>query len=130
MRKVTIKDVAKKANVSVTSVSFIFNGKDCKVSQETKECVLQAAKELGYRPDQGARSLRTHKTNTVGFICPDICNGYYSTIAKKLEDALNEETKEMVQDAIALAINEALSQIEKESEAINEQITGRAGGIF
>lgn len=46
------------------------------------------------------------------------------------KDALNEESKEMVQDAIALAINEALSQIEKESEAINEQITGRAGGIF
>ena len=46
------------------------------------------------------------------------------------KDALNEESKEMVQDAIALAINEALSQIEKESEAINEQITGRARGIF
>ncbi len=46
------------------------------------------------------------------------------------KDALNEESKEMVQDAIVLAINEALTQIEKESEAINEQITGRAGGLF
>ena len=46
------------------------------------------------------------------------------------KDALNEESKEMVQDAIILAINEALTQIEKESEAINEQITGRAGGLF
>ena len=91
MRKATIKDVAKKAQVSVTSVSFVFNGKDHKVSSQTKESVLLAAKELGYQPDQTARSLRTHRTNTVGFICPDICNGYYSSIAKKLEDALNAE---------------------------------------
>ncbi len=46
------------------------------------------------------------------------------------KDALSEDSKDMVQDALVLAINEALSQIEKESEAINEQITGRAGGIF
>ncbi len=46
------------------------------------------------------------------------------------KDALSEDSKDMVQDALVLAINEALSQIEKESEAINEQITGRTGGIF
>ena len=46
------------------------------------------------------------------------------------KDALSEDSKDMVQDALVLAINEALSQIEKESEAINEQITGRAGGLF
>lgn len=113
MKKATIKDVAKKANVSVTSVSFIFNGKDYKVSQETKDVVLKAAKELGYRPDQTARSLRTHKTNTVGFICPDICNGYYSTIAKKLEDTLNEEN-------YTLIIGNSAYTFEKEEKYINE----------
>ena len=46
------------------------------------------------------------------------------------KDALSEDSKDMVQDALVLAINEALSQIEKESEAINEQITGQAGGLF
>ncbi len=46
------------------------------------------------------------------------------------KDALNEESKEMVEESIVLAINEALAEIEKENEAINEQITGRAGGIF
>ena len=46
------------------------------------------------------------------------------------KDALSEDSKDMVQDALVLAINEALSQIEKENEAINEQITGRAGGLF
>lgn len=46
------------------------------------------------------------------------------------KDAMNEDTKDMVQDAIILAINELLEQIEKESEAINEKITGRAGGLF
>lgn len=113
MKKVTIKDVATKANVSVTSVSFIFNGKDYKVSPETKKLVLDVAQELGYHPDNMARSLRTHKSNTVGFICPDICNGYYSTIAKKLEDKLNEEN-------ITLLIGNSAYTLEKEIKYIQE----------
>lgn len=90
MSRTTIKDVAKKAGVSVSSVSFIFNGKDYKVSPETKKKVLKIASELGYHPNNNARSLRMDKSNLIGFICPDICNGYYSTIAKKIEDNLHE----------------------------------------
>lgn len=113
MKKVTIKDVALKANVSVTSVSFIFNGKDYKVSKETKDLVLKVAEELGYHPDNNARSLRTHKSNTVGFICPDICNGYYSTIAKKLEDRFNEHN-------LTLIIGNSAYTIKKEINYIKE----------
>ena len=46
------------------------------------------------------------------------------------KDAISVENKEMLEEMIALAINEAISQIEKESEAINESVTGRAGGMF
>ena len=45
------------------------------------------------------------------------------------EDAFNPENKEMIQDMIALAINEAMAQIDEESEAINERITGQPGGF-
>lgn len=45
------------------------------------------------------------------------------------EDAFDPENKEMIQDMIALAINEAMAQIDEESEAINERITGQPGGF-
>jgi len=46
------------------------------------------------------------------------------------KDAFDPENKEMVEEMIALAINEAITQIDKESEAINERVTGRSGGLF
>ena len=46
------------------------------------------------------------------------------------KDALAPENKEMIEEMIALAVNEAVAQIEKESEEINERITGRQGGLF
>ena len=46
------------------------------------------------------------------------------------KDAFDPENKEMVEEMIALAINEAFAQIDKESEEINESITGRSGGLF
>ena len=46
------------------------------------------------------------------------------------KDAFDPENKEMVEEMIALAVNEAVAQIEKESEEINEKITGRSGGLF
>lgn len=46
------------------------------------------------------------------------------------KDAMDPENKEMVEEMIAMAINEAVEKIEKESEAINESITGRSGGMF
>lgn len=46
------------------------------------------------------------------------------------KDAFDPDNKEMVEEMIALAINEAIAQIEKESEEINERITGRSGGLF
>ena len=46
------------------------------------------------------------------------------------KDAFDPDNKEMVEEMIALAINEAIAQIEKEAEEINERITGRSGGLF
>lgn len=46
------------------------------------------------------------------------------------EDAFDKDNKEMVEDMIAMAVNEAIDQIEKEAEEINERITGRSGGLF
>lgn len=46
------------------------------------------------------------------------------------KDAFDEDNKEMVEEMIMMAVNEAIATIEKEAEAINEKITGRSGGLF
>jgi len=71
--KVTIKDIAQKTNYSAKTVSRVINS-DPLVRDSTREEILKAIKELGYRPNIIARSLRQQKTNMLGFIIPDILN--------------------------------------------------------
>lgn len=68
-RKITIRDVAKYAGVSVASVSNVLNNKN-KVSEETKKSILQAIDDLGYQMDFTARSLSNKKSNLVGVVLP------------------------------------------------------------
>ena len=82
--KVTISDVAKLAGVSTATVSHTINNTRY-VSSETKEKVYQAIQELGYTPDASARSFRTGKKKTIGFIVPDISNQFFATMIESVE---------------------------------------------
>lgn len=62
----TIKDVAEKAGVAVSTASYALNGRTEKVSKETEAKILEAARELNYRPNAIARSLVRQKTDTIG----------------------------------------------------------------
>ena len=86
--KVTISDVAKLAGVSTATVSHTINNTRY-VSSETKEKVYQAIAELGYTPDASARSFRTGKKKTVGFIVPDISNKFFATMIESVENDLS-----------------------------------------
>lgn len=66
---VTIRDLAKKLNLSITTVSRALDGYS-DVSAETRERVVRAADELGYRPSYIARHLRKHRTDTIGYVLP------------------------------------------------------------
>jgi len=68
---ITLKELAAKCEVSIATVSNILNGKS-NVSEQTKQRVLKVIKETGYKPNYMARTLRAHKTNTVGLIIDDI----------------------------------------------------------
>ena len=68
---ITLKQIAEKCSVSITTVSNILNGKS-NVSDDTKERVLKVIKETGYRPNYMARGLRASKTNSVGIIIDDL----------------------------------------------------------
>ena len=86
--KVTISDVAKLAGVSTATVSHTINNTRY-VSSETKEKVYSAIAELGYTPDASARSFRTGKKKTVGFIVPDISNKFFATMIESVENYLS-----------------------------------------
>ena len=86
--KVTISDVARLAGVSTATVSHTINSTRY-VSEETKEKVFKAIAELGYTPDASARSFRTGKKKTVGFIVPDISNKFFGTMIESVENYLS-----------------------------------------
>lgn len=86
MAKVTIKDIAKHAEVSTATVSYVIN-ESRYVSPERKARVLEAVEELGYYPNDNARSLRSKKTSAIGLIIPDNANPFFAEIAKGVEDA-------------------------------------------
>ncbi|MFC5647899.1 LacI family DNA-binding transcriptional regulator [Paenibacillus solisilvae] len=83
--QVKIKDVAKLAGVSVTTVSRVLNGEKY-VKDDLKEKVNRAIEELGYAPSQIARSLVRKKTNLIGVIVPDLTSSFYSTILSSIEE--------------------------------------------
>ncbi len=92
---VTIKDIAKHAGVSIATVSRVING-NYYVSPETKEKVIKALRELNYYPNSIARSLKTYSTYTIGFLVSYISNTHYTTIAKGVEEIVNEENYSLI----------------------------------
>lgn len=86
----TIRDVARLAGVSTSTVSFVLNNKPVPISQETRDAVLNAAKELHYRPNQLAVGLVTNKTNTLGLIIPDNSNPFFANLSNQVEKYANQ----------------------------------------
>ncbi|MDY0010496.1 MAG: LacI family DNA-binding transcriptional regulator [Candidatus Izemoplasmatales bacterium] len=81
----TIKDVAKKAHVSVATVSRVINQKGY-VNEETKQMVLQAIEELNYVPNELARSLFQKKSHIVAVMMPHLTSYYFSDLLEVIED--------------------------------------------
>ena len=93
MKRITIRDVAREAKVSVTLVSFVMNAKrdkdgnlDCPVNAETAKRVLQVAQKLGYRRNFAAASLRSGKSNSIAVIPNDISNKFFAGVSRCIEE--------------------------------------------
>ena len=84
---VTRNDVAKSAGVSPAVVSYVLNSGPRPVSEKARARVLAAVKELGYRPDGLARSLKVGRTKTLGLVLPDASNPFFAELALAIEDA-------------------------------------------
>jgi LacI family transcriptional regulator len=80
----TIADVAREAGVSVSTAARVLSGRGY-AAEATRRVVLEAARTLGYVPNQIARSLRTRRSRMIGLLIGDVENSFYSTIAKNVE---------------------------------------------
>lgn len=84
---VTLKDVAKQAGVSLATASLALNHQD-RVKEETRERVLQVARELDYIPNARARALVTKGTETIGLVIPEVVNSFFAELAQSIKDTL------------------------------------------
>ncbi|MEC5423396.1 LacI family DNA-binding transcriptional regulator [Virgibacillus sp. C22-A2] len=88
--RVTLKEVAKHAGVSTATVSYVINNTRY-VSDKLKSSVLNAVDELGYSPNNIARSLRSNQTYTIGLIVSNVENPFYTEIARAIEEKAYSE---------------------------------------
>jgi LacI family transcriptional regulator len=86
--RVTIADVADRAGVSPTTVSHVLSGKRV-VNAGTRDGVMEAIRELGYRPNHVARNLRTRQSHMIAVLVPDITNPFYAVLTRGLADAVD-----------------------------------------
>lgn len=84
MGEATIRDVARKAEVSIASVSRAFNGVD-NVRGETRDRIMAAAAELGYVPHAGARSLSLARAHAIGVVLPDLHGEFFSECVRGMD---------------------------------------------
>jgi LacI family transcriptional regulator len=88
MKRVSLKDIAKKVGVSPSTVSFVLNDKGSKmrISERLVEKIKKVAEKSGYHPNQLAVGLRTGYTKTLGLIVENISDSFFSLLAKIIED--------------------------------------------
>ncbi|MBT2690346.1 substrate-binding domain-containing protein [Bacillus sp. ISL-47] len=91
----TIKDVAKKANVSIATVSRILNGQGG-YSERTKLKVLKVIEELGYQPNAVARGLINKRTHTIGVLFPKLSSSLVTDLLDGIEKAANDNGSSVI----------------------------------
>lgn len=121
--KITIKDIGRLAGVSAATVSMVLNNKGAHISKETRERILEIAKEHNYVPNTMARSLVTKKTKTIGLVIPDIANPFFPEIARGAEDRANES-------GYSIIFCNTDDEIEKEQRYINMLSEKMVDGII
>ncbi len=120
----SIKSVAELAQVSITTVSHVINETRF-VSEETREKVYKAMKELNYRPNNMARGLRSKKSKLIGLLVPitDNSNLFFMRIAHGIESALNKK-------GYTLLLGNTNENYEEEKKKINIFLSQQIEGLI
>ncbi|NLY90497.1 MAG: LacI family transcriptional regulator [Firmicutes bacterium] len=119
---VTISDIAKAANVTKATVSYVINNKPG-VSEETRQKILKIMKEMNYHPNAVARGLAGKSTEMLGLIIPDISDHFYVQVVRGVEKTAN-----LYNFTLNLCTTHAIP--EKEQEMVDLFTNGRVDGII
>ena len=122
MSHVTLRDIAKEAGVSTTTISRALNNKP-DVSSKTKDKIIKIAKNLGYTPNLLAKSLRSKKSKTIGVVLADISNPFFSAVAKGVENAARKKSYSII-------LCNTDEEYEKEEEALQVLVEKRVDGLL
>ena len=87
---ITIKDIAKKLNISIATVSRAFNDKS-DIKADTKNLILKTAKEMGYRPNPMAKKLMQKRSLTIGIVVPEFLNSFFPQVIIGAQEILFEK---------------------------------------
>lgn len=120
--KITIVDVAKKANVSVATVSRVMNG-NYPVKEETKKRVLEVIEELKYIPNMQARELTQQKSSTIGVVVPSINNMFFPEVINGIESNLKL-------NSLSLVLVCSNNDKDEEKSCINNLLSRNVSGII
>jgi DNA-binding LacI/PurR family transcriptional regulator len=118
----TIKDVAKRAGVSHSTVSRALRDSPL-ISDETTERVRQVAREMGYHPSAAARSLKTNQTKALGVIVRNIDDPFFSEILQGIEDVAQAE-------GYSLFISSSQSDADRERLIVQAMREHRVDGVI
>lgn len=117
-----MKDIARIAKVSTTTVSKVINGKDSDISEKTIEIVKKVIEKENYSPNSLARSMVTKSTKTIGLIIPDVSNPFFTDLTRGAEDVANKR-------GYSIFYCNTDDDLDKEIKYINNLIEKQVDGI-
>lgn len=118
---ITIRDVARQAGVSVATVSRVLNNSSA-VTPDTRDAVLQAVENLGYRPNANAQALATQVSDTIGVVVMDVSDPFFGALVKSVDTVAQRMHKHVL-------ISNSWHQEEKERHAIEVLIRQRCNAL-
>jgi LacI family transcriptional regulator len=121
-REVTIYDIAKRLNISATTVSRGLQDHPS-ISKKTKKRIFDLADEIGYRINHFARNLRSQKTNTIGIVIPRLNSYFMSSVIAGIEDVANDQ-------GYCLLISQSSESYEKEISSAKTMFDSRVDGLL
>ena len=113
MKKITIRDVARKTGLSITTVSRALDGYD-DVAEETRATVVSTAQKMGYIPNRAARQLRRQQAETIGYIIPvhtvGFADPFFSEFIAGLGDEISSQNYDLLVTSAPPASEEERTQ--------------------
>ncbi|HIG6778938.1 HTH-type transcriptional regulator GalS [Klebsiella pneumoniae] len=119
---ITIRDVARQAGVSVATVSRVLNN-SALVSPDTRDVVMKAVTQLGYRPNANAQALATQVSDTIGVVVMDVSDAFFGALVKAVDTVAQQHQKYVL-------IGNSYHEAEKERYAIEVLIRQRCSALI